>query len=101
MYLPMESKATNAEAWLAAASAVQAQGGEAHNVVIDITDPIAETEADVAVIRLVDGFLRNHHVNTLNGVANTIFPQSTFDRYGPTEFYDVYRDRILPRMKKI
>jgi thymidylate synthase len=101
MYLPINSLSTNAQAWLAAASAVQAVGGEAYNVVIDIADPLAETETDVAIIREVDRFLRDHHANSLSSVANTIFPQATFDRHGPEAFYDVYRDRILPRMKKI
>jgi thymidylate synthase len=101
MYLPIDPQPTNAQAWLAAASAVQARGGEAHNVVIDIADPLAETETDVAIIREVDEFLRGHRANSLSGVANTIFPQATFDRHGPDAFYGVYRDRVLPRIKKI
>ena len=70
-------------------------------MVIDIADPLAETAADVAIVREVDGFLRGHHVNSLNGVANTIFPQSTLNRHGPDAFYGVYRERLLPRMKRI
>ena len=101
MYLPVDPQPTNAQAWLAAASAVQACGREAHNVVIDIADPLAETAADVAIIREVDGFLRAHHENSLSGVANTILPLATFDRHGPEAFYDVYRDRVLPRVKRI
>jgi thymidylate synthase len=101
MYLPIDPQPTNAQAWLAAASAVQACGGEAHNVIIDIADPLAETDADVAIIREVDRFLREHGVNSLNGVANTIFPQITLDRHGPEKFYEVYRNRVFPQMKKI
>ena len=101
MYLPIEPQPTNAQAWLNAASAVQACGGEAQNIVIDIADPLAETKVDVAIIRAVDSFLRSHGVNSLNGVANTIFPQATFDRHGAEAFYGVYRDRLFPRMKKI
>jgi thymidylate synthase len=101
MYLPIDPQPTNAQAWLAAASAVRASGGEAHNVVVDIADPLAETEADVAIIHEVDRFLRGHHANSLSGVANTIFPQATLDRHGPDAFYGVYRERLLPRMKKI
>lgn len=101
MYLPIEPQATNAQAWLAAATAVQARGGEAHNVVIDIADPLAETEADAAIVREVDRFLRDHNRNTLSGVANTIFPQSLLDRHGPEAFYGVYRKTVLPRMKQM
>lgn len=101
MYLPIDPQPTNAQAWLAAASAVQARGGEAHNVVIDIADPLGEGEMDAALIREVDSFLRAHHRNTLSGVANTIFPQSTLDRHGPEAFYGVYRETVLPRMKRM
>lgn len=101
MYMPIDPQATNARAWLAAATAVQDSGGDAHNVIIDIADPIAETEVDAAITREVDTFLRNHNVNSLSGVANTIFPQATYDRHGPDAFYGIYRHRVLPRMKKI
>jgi hypothetical protein len=39
MYMPIPPQHTNAQAWLAAASAVQDAGGESYNVVIDIADP--------------------------------------------------------------
>ena len=101
MYLPIAPQPTSARAWLAAATAVQERGGEAYNVVIDIADPLAESELDAAIVKEVDRFLRAHHVNTLSGVANTIFPQAIFDRHGPSQFYGVYRNQLLPRMKKI
>ncbi len=101
MYLPIEPQQTNVQAWLAAATAVQARGGEAHNVVIDIADPLAETAVDAEIIREVDSFLRTHHCNSLSGVANTIFPQHTYDRHGPEDFYGVYRDTVLPKMKRM
>ncbi|RWM45554.1 hypothetical protein [Mesorhizobium sp.] len=101
MYLPIEPQPTGVQGWLAAATAVEAQGGEAHNVVIDIADPLRESEKDAEIIREVDRFLRDHRRNALSGVANTIFPQSLRDRHGPEHFYEVYRDRVLPRMKKI
>lgn len=80
---------------------VKAAGGEAYNVVIDIADPIAEQAGDIAIIKKVDGFLRNHNANSLSSVANTIFPQALLDRHGPEAFYGVYRARVLPRMKKM
>lgn len=101
MYIPIDPQPTNVQGWLAAAAVVQASGGDAHNVVIDIADPLAETETDAEIIRTVDRFLRDHRANTLSGVANTIFPQSTLDRHGPDDFYQIYRDRVLPRMKQM
>lgn len=101
MYEAIKPQPTSAQGWLAAASTVQKQGGEAHNVIIDIADPLAESETDAAIIKEVDRFLREHQCNSLSGVANTIFPQSLLDRHGPDDFYGVYRDTVLPRMKKI
>lgn len=101
MYLPIAPQPSNARGWLAAALAVQDAGGEAHNVIIDIADPLAADEIDLAIMAQVDRFLRDHRRNTLLGVANTIFPQSTLERHGPEAFYEVYRERVLPRMKQM
>ncbi len=101
MYTPIPPQATNAQGWLAAASAVQDCGGEAHNVVIDIADPIAVTGPDEAILATVDQFLREHQVNTLAGVANTIFPQSLLERHGAHGLYAAYNDVVLPRMKQM
>ena len=37
----------------------------------------------------------------MNTVANTIFPNRLYERHGPNDFYDVYRDRVLPRIKRM
>ena len=101
MYVPIDPQPTNARAWVAAATKVRELGGEAHNVIIDIADPLAADPVDAAIMNHVDRFLRAHNVNTLSGVANTIFPHSTFRHHGPENFYVVYRERVLPRMKKM
>jgi thymidylate synthase len=101
MYHAIDPQPSNARAWLAAASEVQRLGGDAHNVVIDIADPLAENDVDTAIMNQVNQFLRAHNVNTLPGVANTIFPLSTFERHGPEDFYGVYRKEVFPRMKQM
>lgn len=101
MYVPIDPQPSNVQGWLNAALTVQERGGEAHNVVIDIANPLAESDTDAVIIREVDAFLRGHHRNSLSGVANTIFPQSTYDRHGAEAFYGVYRDTVLPRMKQM
>ena len=101
MYLPIDPQPTNVQGWLAATTAVRERGGEAHNVIIDITDPLSEQHSDKIILRKVDGFLRDHSHDNLSGVANTIFPQSVLERHGPEDFYDVYTDRLLPRMKSM
>jgi hypothetical protein len=101
MYTPIPPQPTNAQAWLAAASAVQDAGGESYNVVIDIADPLAVTGPDEAILTTVDQFLREHHANTLSGVANTIFPRSLLDRHGVDGLYSAYNDVVLPKMKQM
>jgi hypothetical protein len=100
MYTPIPSQPTNAQAWVAAAAAVQDAGDEAHNVVIDIADPIRVSSTDHAILTTVDGFLRGHHANTISGVANTIFPQGLLDRHGADGLYAAY-ETVLPRMKQM
>jgi thymidylate synthase len=101
MYSAIPPQPTNAQAWLAAAAAVQDAGGEAYNVVIDSADPLAVAGPDEAILGEVDRFLRAHHVNTLAGVANTIFPQSLLDRHGSEGLYTAYNEKVLPRMKQM
>jgi thymidylate synthase len=101
MYLPITPQPSNARAWVAAATAVQDAGGEAHNVIIDVADPVAEDSTDTAIIQVVDRYLRGHNTYSIATVANTIFPESTLRRYGPVDFYDAYHQRVLPRTKRI
>jgi thymidylate synthase len=100
MYLPIPPQPSNASAWLAAAAAVQAAGGEAHNVIIDIANPVAEDATDTAIIEAVDTYLRDHNTYPVASVANTIFPEAMLRRHGAADVYDAYH-RVLPRMKRI
>jgi hypothetical protein len=101
MYLPIPPQPSNARAWVAASSAVQAAGGEAYNVIIDIENPLAEDATDTAIIQTVDQYLHDHDAYPISTVSNTIFPEATLRRYGPVDFYDAYRERVFPRMKRM
>jgi thymidylate synthase len=101
MYLPTQTQPSNARGWVAASAAVQAAGGEAYNVIIDIENPLAEDATDTAIIKMVDQHLRDHHAYSISTVANTIFPEATLRRYGPVDFYDAYHERVFPRMKRM
>jgi len=101
MYVPIDPQVSSARAWVAAATAVKAAGGEAYNVIIDIADAVAEDAIDTAIIQQVDRYLRTHNTYSVATVANTIFPESTLRRYGPVDFYAAYRERVFPRMKRI
>ncbi len=102
MYLPIpQPQPSNARAWLAAITAIKDAGGEAHNVIVDIADPLAVSGPDAEILTAVDKFLRDHNSHPLSTVANTIFPQGLLEQHGPDKFYKVYEETVLPRVKKI
>lgn len=103
MFLPRLSQPRPAEAWLAASQAAHAlPGHEAHHVLIDIEDPVGETDANRAVIAELDAHLGEHSDTgfLVRTVANTIFPQSTYEDHGAPEFYEVYIKKVFPKLKR-
>jgi hypothetical protein len=100
MYLPIRPAQTCASAWFEATTAVNASHGrEAHNVIIDVGEPLSESTADRRVIELVDGFLRSNQVMPVQAVANTIFPLDLYRRHGAPKLYDVY-GKVYQQIKK-
>lgn len=101
MYLPIQPQPSCALAWLAAVTAVDAQPGhQAHSVIVGVANPLAKTAVDLAVIDQVDILLHKYGKWPIRTVANTIFPQSTYDRHGSPDFYNVYLEKVYPRIKK-
>jgi hypothetical protein len=99
VYLPIQTQPDCASAWLAAASAVDQQKGHAaHNVIIDVADPTSGATLAHPVVRRVNDFLaaRNKSVEC---IANTIFPQSLYRRYGHPAFIEVFHERVLPKVR--
>lgn len=93
MYLAIEPTKTCALAWLEASVAVNAATGhEAHNVIIDVSEPLTETVSDRRVVTLVDDFLRGQGAMPLQAVANTIFPVDLYRRHGAPKVYDAYKN---------
>jgi hypothetical protein len=102
MFLPRISRPRCSSAWLAASQAVYAlPGHEGHHVVIDVDNPVASSEQDAALVKAVDAFLAEHGGNDpVRTVANTIFPQATYEAHGSPDFYDVYIKKVFPRLKR-
>jgi hypothetical protein len=90
MIHPIPTKPTCASAWSDAVQHLIAVGGEAHNLLVDIDNPMHHTPLDRAVIVGLDDFLRARHANPVSTVANTIFPQDLYRRHGPKKFVDEY-----------
>ncbi len=89
MYVPVESQKSCARAWVAAALAVSPTV-DAYNVVFDVEDPISFDAKDNKVTKLVDNFLKEHKVNPVSTVANTVFPQALYRQHGSPKFYEEY-----------
>jgi thymidylate synthase len=70
--------------------------------VIDVADVVTMSAAAIAVVAELDAYLEEHSANgfLVRTVANTIFPQATYERYGAPEFYDVYMEKVFPRLKR-
>jgi hypothetical protein len=97
--LPVPPQPDCASGWLAAIQRLNAQPGhQAHNVLIDIADPTARAELTDPVVAAVDRFLgaRDKAVET---IANTIFPEALYLRYGMPDFIKVFHERVLPKVR--
>ncbi|MFM0059836.1 hypothetical protein PQR64_29795 [Paraburkholderia phytofirmans] len=85
--------------WLAAAKYLESSPNRtAMNLVLEITDPLAITAEDRAVMQRVDVALEAEEL-TLRTVAGTIFPLDLYERYGRPVFYEKYKT-MLKRGKK-
>jgi len=99
VYLPTKSQPDCASAWLEAVKQVDGQPGhEAHNVVIDIADPIAGTTRANPIVARVDDFLQTHG-KSVETIANTIFPQALYERWGHPAFIERFHRRVLPKVR--
>lgn len=100
MYLPVPSRPDCASAWREAVRRVDAEPGHAgYNVIVDVVDPTANANRQDARIAVVDDFLSgcNKSVET---VANTIFPAALYYRHGAPAFFDVFRDKVLKKVRR-
>jgi thymidylate synthase len=88
-----------ASAWLEAVNAVDAQPGhEAHNVLIDVADPTAAASLAHPVVARVEEFL-SERGKSVETIANTIFPQAIYERYGYPDFIEKFYTRVLPKVR--
>jgi hypothetical protein len=100
MYLPVQPQPDCASAWREAFRAVDAQSGHtAYNVIIDVIDPVVNTTRQDARIAIVDDFLSGCD-KSIETVANTIFPAGLYHRYGAPAFFDVFRDKVLKKVRR-
>lgn len=100
MYLPIPSQPDCAAAWREAVRLVDAASGhEAYNVIIDVADPTAGATIAHAGVAAVNAFLTTR-AKPVDTVANTIFPASLYLRHGAPAFFDVFAERVLPKVRR-
>lgn len=100
MYQAIPPQADCASAWLKAVRTVEgAKGHEAHNVIIDVVDPVARTSLSDPVVSTVDDFLKTHDKKRIQTVSNTIFPAGLYRRYGAPTFFKRFHTKVLPLVR--
>jgi hypothetical protein len=100
MYLPIPSQPDCASAWREAVRAVDSrQGHTAYNVIIDISDPVANASLSDPRIAVVNDFLSDCE-KSIETVANTIFPLGLYRRYGAPEFFDIFTKKVLQKVRR-
>lgn len=92
--------------WVESVKYLQANGRQATNLVLEITQPTLVTKADQQVLAAVDQQLRHNSAAkpkdpdlTINTVAGTIFPQGVYARHKPPEFYGKFKDLMKKGQK--
>lgn len=89
------------DAWIAATDHLRARARhEDFNVILEMEAPGEIDAADRAVGAHIDKFLVGHGVQALRTVANTIFPQDLYRRFGAEGVFEHYPERVYPRLKK-
>ncbi|WP_164830061.1 hypothetical protein [Sinorhizobium medicae] len=100
MYLAVPPQPDCQTAWREAVRLVDANPGhEAHNVIIDVVNPVAGTDRSNPKIAVVNSFLEKHE-KAVEAVANTIFPQSLYYSFGAPEFFKVFDEKVLSKVRK-
>jgi hypothetical protein len=100
MYLPVPPQPDCASAWREAVRAVDGQPGHsAYNVIIDVAGPTENTTRQDPRIAIVDDFLGGCG-KSVDTVANTIFPAGLYYRYGAPAFFEVFRDKVLQKVRR-
>jgi len=66
---------------------------------VDVAAPTLATSIENPIVAAVDSFLRVQS-KSVTTVANTIFPAALYRRYGSPKFVNVFRQQILPKVRR-
>lgn len=100
MYLPVPPQPDCVRAWREAVRRVDAQPGHAaYNVIIDVADPTVNASRQDPRVAVVDDFLSGCG-KSVETVANIIFPAGLYYRHGAPAFFDVFRQKVLKKVRR-
>jgi len=100
VYLPVPPQPDCASAWLEATKLVNGKTGhEALNVVIDVENPTKGATLANPIVTYVNDFLLSRE-KSVETVANTIFPQTLYQRHGNPGLINVFNECVLPKVRK-
>lgn len=101
MYLPVPSQPDCLSAWREAVRLVDAEPRhQAYNVIIDVANPIARASMADPGVAVVSEFLAEHDKKPVETVSNTIFPAGLYNRFGAPEFFNRFKDDVLPKVRR-
>lgn len=100
MYLPVTPQPDCASAWREAVRSVDGSPGhEAHNVILSIANPTAGASLQDPRVKVVDDFLQERE-KSVETIANTIFPAALYLRHGYPQFFKVFEERVLAKVRR-
>jgi len=77
------------------------QGRRDFNVILDIKDSQSCGRQELQVLKSVDLFLKGHGSNSIQTVANTIFPSDLYKNYGLRGVFEVYLEKVYPQISSL
>lgn len=99
MYHTVEPQIDCFSTWREAVRVVDsAAGHETHNVLMSVKNPNQGSQLSDPRVALVNEFLLNHD-KSVRTVANTIFPEALYRRYGAPEFFSRFHKQVLPSVR--
>jgi hypothetical protein len=93
---------SRALAWRAAVDhLVHRPRWEDYNLILEITEPMSESDEDLEITAHVDKFLKTRKSHPVHTVSETIFPAAEYVRHGTDGVYKTYPEEIYPSIKEL
>lgn len=96
------SKSSVVQAWTEGVRHLSAMPSHSDfNVILEIEDPLVVLAGEAEKYAAVNKLLRASGDQSLETVANTIFPQSLYRKHGERGVYEIYPNDVYPKIRKL